>query len=152
MTAIEKLKELKLLALKKKYPMNPSLECIVPKYKDKKANDLTKCIKDYIILKDGQAERISSSGRYIDQSKIITDVLGNKRKIGSGKWIKPNSTNGTADISAIYKGKTLKIEVKIGQDSQSDAQIEYQKSVESAGGFYFIAKNFQSFFEWFETL
>lgn len=50
-----------------------------------------------------------------------------------------------ADISAIYKGKSFKIEVKIGKDRMSAAQYKYKESVEKAGAYYIIARNFDDF-------
>lgn len=122
------------------------------KYTDKTANGLTKAIVKWINLNGYQAERISTSGRWVDNSKVVTDVLGNSKKIGSGKYIKGSGTKGSADISATIKGKSIKIEVKIGKDKQSEAQIEYQKAIERAGGIYFIAKDFTSFYEFYTTL
>jgi hypothetical protein len=49
------------------------------KYIDTTANGLTKCVIDYINFIGGQAERISNTGRYIDESRIVTDVLGNRK-------------------------------------------------------------------------
>lgn len=114
------------------------------KYTDKTANGLTKCIVDWINLNGGQAERISNTGRYIDNKKIVTDVLGIRRQIGSGQYIKGTGTNGTADISATINGRSVKIEVKM-KDKQSDAQKRYQESIESAGGQYWIAHDFGEF-------
>jgi hypothetical protein len=122
------------------------------KYSDKTANGLTKAIISWINLNGYQAERISTTGRYVDNSKIVTDVLGNRKKIGSGKYIKGTGTNGSADISATIKGKSIKIEVKIGNDKQSEAQIKYQEMIEKAGGIYFIAKNFDEFYGFYITL
>jgi hypothetical protein len=122
------------------------------KYSDKTANGLTKAIIAWINLNGYQAERISTTGRYVDNSKIVTDVLGNRKKIGSGKYIKGTGTNGSADISATIKGKSIKIEVKIGKDKQSEAQIKYQQMIEKAGGIYFIAKNFDDFYGFYITL
>jgi hypothetical protein len=122
------------------------------KYSDKTANGLTKAIISWINLNGYQAERISTTGRYVDNSKIVTDVLGNRKKIGSGKYIKGTGTNGSADISATIKGKSIKIEVKIGKDKQSEAQIKYQQMIEKAGGIYFIAKNFDDFYNFYITL
>ena len=120
------------------------------KYNDSTANGLTKCVIDYINLIGGQAERISNTGRYIDESRIVTDVLGNRKKIGSGKYIKGTGTNGTADISATFKGKSIKIEIKM-KDKQSEAQKEYQQAIERAGGIYFICHNFDEFLDIFNT-
>jgi hypothetical protein len=122
------------------------------KYLDKTANALTYAIISWINLNGYQAERISTTGRYVDNSKIVTDVLGNRKKIGSGKYIKGTGTNGSADISATIKGKSIKIEVKIGKDKQSEAQIKYQQMIEKAGGIYFIAKNFDEFYGFYITL
>lgn len=64
-------------------------------------------------------------------------------------WRKSNATKGSADISATIAGRSVKIEVKIGLDRQSEAQRRYQATVERAGGLYFIAKDFTSFIEWY---
>jgi hypothetical protein len=117
------------------------------KFSDKTANSFTKAIITYLKLHGCQAERISSMGRVIDETKTFTDAVGFTRKIGSVKYIKGTSTNGTADISATIKGKSVKIEVKIGKDRQSDAQKKYQEDVERAGGIYLIAKDWDGFIQ-----
>ena len=122
------------------------------KFTDKTANGLTKAIVTFINLAGGQAERISSSGRVIDGRKVVTNVLGQQGIIGSQTYIKGTSTNGTADISSIIKGKSVKIEVKIGRDKMSPAQIEYKANVERAGGVYIIAKDWQGFIEEYNKL
>jgi hypothetical protein len=136
----------------RKYPNTPIEYLTVRNYSDKKANDLTRCIIDFLNYKGHQAERISSMGRMIDNRETYTDQIGRTRVIGSSTYIPPTSTNGTADISSIINGKSIKIEVKIGKDRQSQAQKDYQTSVERAGGVYFIAKDFDSFYEFYLTL
>jgi hypothetical protein len=128
----------------------PASYVVRTKYTDATANGLTRCVTDYITFIGGQAERISNTGRYIDDSKIVTDILGNRKKIGSGKYIKGQGTNGTADISATYKGRSIKIEIKMN-DKQSEAQKEYQQMIERAGGIYFICHNFDEFLDKFNT-
>jgi hypothetical protein len=108
-------------------------------YDPKTANGLTKMIVDWIKYNGGQAERISTTGRYIVAQK---------------KWIKGSGTKGSADISAIIKNNKgiaipCKIEVKIGRDKQSEDQVKYQQAIEKAGGIYYIAKDFDSFYEWY---
>ncbi|MCF8307852.1 MAG: hypothetical protein K9I68_02470 [Bacteroidales bacterium] len=127
------------------YPNVPDRAIPAPRYEDKTANGLTRCIIDYIKFSGGQAERISNTGRKISQKKTFTDVIGNKRVIGQDKWIRSNMTAGTADVSAIINGRSVKIEVKIGKDRQSPEQREYQKQVEAAGGLYIVAKSFEDF-------
>lgn len=124
----------------------------VTKFKTTTANGLTKAIVTYINLIGGQAERVSSMGRVIDGRKVVTNILGQTGLIGSQTYIKGTSTNGTADISAIYKGKSLKIEVKIAKDKQSDAQKIYEANVNRAGGFYILAKDWNGFIESFNTI
>ena len=108
-----------------------------PQYTDTNANGLTRCIIDFIKLHGGQAERISVMGRPIKQAN------------GNYMFGKSHMTVGTADISATIGGRSVKIEVKIGRDRQSDAQHKYQADIERAGGLYYIAKDFESFVEWY---
>lgn len=148
---LPKLKNLFIQNAMDKYPNYPREYVSVPKYNDKTSNGLTRCIIDWITFNGGQAERISNTGRYIDSTKQVKDVLGRSRTIGSGQYIKGTGTNGTADISATIMGRSIKIEVKIGKDRQSQAQIDYQESVTKAGGQYWIAKDFDSFYFHYET-
>jgi hypothetical protein len=146
------LTNLALESLKSKHPSFPINAIPVPKYTDKTANGLTKCVIDFLNLSGHQAERISSMGRMIDKRQKSTDVLGRERTIGSLTYIKGTSTNGTADISSIINGKSVKIEIKIGKDRQSEAQKKYQESTEKAGGIYLITKSFDEFMEQYKKL
>ena len=143
--------ESELMRLKRlKYPSIPA-ECLAPiTHTDKTANGLTKAIIAFIQLNGGQSERINTMGRPIDRRKVYTDTVGLTRTIGSVEWIPGTGTKGSADISATIKGKSVKIEVKIGADRQSEAQRKYQQDIEQAGGLYFIAKDFTSFVEWYK--
>lgn len=116
-----------------------------PSYSDTTANGLTKCVIDWLQLNGHQAERISVQGQYRDNSKIVTDVMGFKRKIGSGQWTKGSGTAGTSDISCIINGKAVKVEIKM-KDKQSEAQKKYEEAVNKAGGIYFIVRNFDEFY------
>lgn len=146
------LEELYLKVTKQNYPNFPEFAIPPEKFSDKTANDLTKTICKFISYIGGQAERISNQGQYRDNTKVVTDVLGRKRTIGSGTWTKGQGTNGTADISAVYRGKSFKIEVKIGKDRMSQAQLRYKQEVERAGAFYIIARNFDDFIDDFREL
>jgi hypothetical protein len=128
-----------------KYPNMPIDYIPLYKYTDKTANGLTRCIIDYLEFNGCQAERISTTGRMVDNTKTFTNVLGITKQIGSKKWIKGSGTKGSADISATINGKSVKIEVKIGKDRQSEHQKKYQESIEKSGGIYLIAKSFEDF-------
>jgi hypothetical protein len=119
------------------------------KFSDKTANGLTSCIINWIRYNRGQAERISITGRQIDKRITYTDCIGHVRQIGSLQWIPTSGTRGSADISATIAGKSVKIEVKVGRDTQRADQVRYQHEVEKAGGIYFIATNFQMFYDWY---
>lgn len=147
--SIETLKELFLKNNKLKYPNLPDYARSTPQFTDKTANGLTKCIISFITLSNGQAERINCTGRIIDKRINSKDVFGRDCTIGSRKYIKTSGQRGTADISATINGRSVKIEVKIGKDSQSEAQKNYQKTIEASGGIYFIAKDFSQFLEWY---
>jgi len=138
--------------MKRKYPNVPEHAIPRMKFTDNTTNNLTKCVVNFINYSGYQAERISNTGRYIDESRTVTDVLGQKRKIGSGKFIPGTGTNGTADISATIHGRSVKIEIKFGKDRQSEVQKKYQEQIEKAGGIYVIVKDFDSFLIWYNNL
>lgn len=148
--SLNRLKALALEQDKLKYPSFPDKFRSIYKYTDKTANGLTRCITDWINFSGGQAERISSTGRVIDNRQTYTNAIGQVVTIGSTKYIPGTGTKGTADISATVNGRSVKIEVKIGKDRQSEAQKTYQAKIEAAGGVYIIAKDFGSFLEWYD--
>jgi hypothetical protein len=136
------LHELKLQRYAITHPNYP--QDYIPKtmYKDSTANGLTRAICDYINYNGYQAERINTMGTAREKKTTAGKVIG-------VTWTKGTSTAGSADISATIKGRSVKIEVKIGKDRQSEAQKRYQENIEKAGGTYIIAKDFDSFVEWY---
>lgn len=147
---IKKLQQLKHSLECKKYPsMNRSYIPLF-KYTDKTANGLTRCVVDWINFNGGQAERISTTGRVINKSKVVTDVMGITRKIGSSTYIPSTGTKGSADVSATIQGRSVKIEIKM-KDKQSIHQILYQKSIENAGGQYWLVHSFDEFMFHYEA-
>jgi hypothetical protein len=149
MKSLNILKQLKQAEQRAQYPNVPDHGLKPVKYEDKTANGLTKAIIDFLNLSGHFAERINTMGRMIDSRKQVTDVIGRTKTIGTAKYIPTTGTKGSADISATINGKSVKIEVKIGKDRQSQDQIQYQQRTEQAGGIYLIAKDFQGFYEWY---
>jgi hypothetical protein len=145
MKPLDRLKHLKQESMLEAYPNVPKYAISAPKYDDKTANGLTKCIIEFLQLSNHQAERINTMGRPIDNRKQVTDVIGRTKTIGSMTWGKSTATKGSADISATIQGRSVKIEVKIGADRQSQDQKIYQDNIEKSGGQYWIAKNFDDF-------
>jgi hypothetical protein len=133
-----------------KYPNVPYLGA-APVH-ERGANDLTRLIKSFLIMEGWQCERISTMGRMVGKPQIKNDIIGLPQIIGSQKYIKGTGTNGSADISATIKGRSVKIEVKWKKDRQSEAQKKYQQDIERAGGIYYIAQTFDEFIKWYDQL
>jgi hypothetical protein len=139
----QRLEALKLANDIERHPSFPEAYFVKKKWDDKTANGLTKAITSFIQFNGYQAERINTMGTARENKRTDGKVIG-------VTWTKGTSTAGSADISATIRGRSVKIEVKIGKDRQSDAQKRYQESIERAGGVYMIARDFDSFVEWFD--
>jgi len=128
-------------------------------YNDKNANALTKAIVDFLNNSGHLAERVRSEGRMVDNRKKYVDVLGQVKTIGSTKWIKSTTMNGTADVSATigvqingkFVGISAKWEVKM-RDKQSEVQKSYESKVNEAGGHYFLVHNIEEFWQQYHEL
>jgi len=148
--AIFQLRQLYLTKHYEKLPSIPEYARCTPLYQQRTSNGLTRCVLDWLRLSGHQAERISNTGRLIDGTKVVTNCLGFKHRIGSVHYIKGSGTNGTAEVSSTIAGRSVKIEIKLGADRQSAAQRRYQADVERSGGVYLIVHDFQSFLSWYE--
>jgi len=145
------LRELALADSRKRHPTLPEAARYIKPYSDKTANMLTRAIIDFIRFNGFQAERINCTGRPVDQTKVITDILGDSRRIGSVKWLPTSGQKGTADISVVIQGRAVKIEIKM-RDRQSEDQKAYQVSVERAGGLYWLVRSFDEFMNYYNQL
>ena len=135
------LKRMKLNSIKEKAPgffiVSGGYDMIVKPYRDNTANDLTKAVIDFINFSGGDANRINCQGQV--------------RKInGRMVWTHGSTRKGVADIHAIFKGHHISIENKIGNDKQSNDQVKEMGRVRRAGGLYFVAKNMDSFLDWWQ--
>jgi hypothetical protein len=139
----ERLDALKLANDIERHPSFPEAYFVKKKWDDKTANGLTKAITSFIQFNGYQAERINTMGVARENKRTDGKVIG-------VTWTKGTTTAGSADISATIRGRSVKIEVKVGKDRQSEAQKRYQESIERAGGVYIIARDFDSFVEWFD--
>ena len=136
--------------LREKHPMVPEHCLAKSAWSDKTANGLTKMVVSFIQMSGYQAERINTMGTFRGPKKY-TNLDGVTRSVGKGTYTRSGSTPGSADISATINGRSVKIEIKIGADRQSDAQKNYQDAIEKAGGTYLIVKNFDEFIEWYDS-
>src|SRR5436190_1128493 len=141
----QELKQMKLENIKAKVPgffeLLGGYEMITKPYKESTSNGLTNCIIDWINFSGGTATRINKKGQV--RKERIQLAFGNSRDII--RYTPSTTRKGTADIHAVMKGRHLSIEIKIGRDRLSDAQLEEQARIVSAGGLYFIARDMDSF-------
>lgn len=155
MTAIEHMKALYLEYDRIKSPNFPEYARCFPNCFSKlsETNGLTQGIICYIKLHGWFAERITSSGRVIDNRETYVDVVGFVKQVGSKNYIPGTSQRGTADISAIIAGRSVRIEVKNSKtkDRKSPAQKGYEVATNITGGIYYVASDFKSFTEWFDS-
>lgn len=107
------------------------------KFSDATANELTRAVIRCIELHGGYAVRINTQGQFNEKL---------------GKWTTGTTRRGTADVHAVAFGLHLSIEIKIGRDRLSDAQRATAEDVERAGGRYFVARDFETFYAWFSAL
>jgi len=91
----------------------------------------------YIKTNGGFASRLNSMGTYRG------DLC---------KFVRSTQRRGMSDVIGTYQGKSLNIEVKIGADKMSIHQIRVKNEIRQAGGFYFVAKDFDSFQTWFKQI
>lgn len=97
------------------------------------ANGLTQAIVKFLLWSGHRATRISSAGRMI-----------------AGKYIPGATRKGAADISATIRGRSVQIEVKVGNDRPSEYQLREQELERKAGGVYIFIKTFEEFILWYD--
>ena len=99
-----------------------------------KSTELTNQIIDFIYRQGGYAWRQNSTGIY-DQKRGI---------------FRPGSKKGVSDILAVIppNGRLVAVEIKIGKDRLSPEQEGFLKNVEYVGGLSFVARDLESFEEW----
>jgi hypothetical protein len=144
MNGLQHLRQLHCESVRKKHPSLPDSAIASINYSDSNANGLTKCIVAYIGFIGGWGTRVSSAGRMLPVK--VTEVTTQM------KYIPGTTKKGTPDIMATYKGISLFIEVKIGKDRQSDVQKQVEAEVTASGGRYWIAKDFESTYNWINSL
>lgn len=145
------LKELALQDSISRHPTLPAYARHVRTYNDRTANGLTRCIIDFLRFSGWQAERINCTGRPQDNTKVVEDITGFSRRIGSVKWLPTSGQKGTSDISATIVGRSVKIEIKM-RDRQSPDQKSYQLQVEQSGGLYWLVRSFDEFMNFYNQL
>ena len=81
--------------------------------------------------------------------ETFSDKIDNIYDITAVYTYKNKRIYGELNILDHISKPEFKIEVKIGKDRQSDDQKNYEHQITRAGGIYYIAKDFDSFFHWY---
>jgi hypothetical protein len=144
----KRLQEMERAIQRQKYPSMPEHALAGTNWSDSSANGLTKCIVSFLNMSGHFAERINTMGVYRQGKKI--QVGENTRQL-AGRYTPTTGVKGSADISATINGKSVKVEVKYGKDRMSAEQKAYAERTIASGGIYFIAKDFDSFIEWYDS-
>ena len=128
------------------HPNLPEEARVSAKYNDKTHNGLCKCIVACIELMGGEATRVTTSGRQITKCK--TEVKGSGKQV----WIRGTTKRGTPDVRGTLRAISLYVEVKVGKDTQKPDQEKVENQANSAGGRYYLARDFESFYQWITKL
>lgn len=117
---------------------------------EKKANGLTQLILNFLTWKGHHANRINTQGQVrvhkVPRFNLHTQTIQHTDQV---RYTKSMTKRGTPDISAIIKGRAVMIEVKVGRDKLSEAQLKQGEEIVGAGGMYFVARDMQSFYNWY---
>jgi hypothetical protein len=132
LTALQKLDNLSYQKKLEQFPNLPIKAIPRTKYKDSSANDLTRCVIDFLRLKGHYATRIQSQGQ----------KRGNVMTYGT-------TQRGTADVHACINKIHVSIEIKFGKDKQSEVQKQVQQEVEQSGGIYLLIRDFEQFYKFY---
>ena len=110
-------------------------------------NLLTKVVVWLLKEYNHSAERINSTGQFVDNRETFTDIVGRNRTIGSTGWRKSGATPGIADVMSTIYGIRVGWEIKYGKDRMRESQKKFRDYLVAAGGYYFIIRNLDDFFK-----
>lgn len=92
----------------------------------KNENELQRAILDYLLSLE-------------DSTPIVSCRTGVFKGRVKGGYVN-TGRNGWPDITCLYSGKPVAIEVKLDGKQEPD-QVEMQKKIEAAGGYYIVARS-----------
>lgn len=97
-------------------------------------------------------------GNYANRVNVMGRQIGGITKTRSGatfddrKFIKASTKKGTADLDLIINSKNIKVEIKIGSDTQKKDQEKQETKIKKAGGIYVIWGSVDQYLDYFYTL
>lgn len=110
------------------------------------ANGLTRMIENFLNWSGHRATRINTQGRLIDAPQRQASGISLQTK----KWIPGTTRRGTADLSATINGRSVMLEIKVGNDRPSEYQLAEQARERAAGGSYEFIHTPEEFFEFYD--
>jgi len=120
----------------------------IPKMPDcRRANGLTMAIVKFLLYSGHRATRIQSAGRIIKAPQRQESGIS----LQTAKYIPGTTRKGTADISATVRGRSVMIEIKIGNDQPSEYQLREQQLETKAGGQYWFIHTFEEFLQQYDA-
>jgi hypothetical protein len=115
------------------------------------ASQLEKAIVGFLKMKGHQAAKTEVKGTY-KPPQFQETALG-RLQVRKGSYIKTGAAKGQADIASAIYGCAVHWEVKFSKsDRQSADQKRFEKHVTEAGGFYFIVRNVDEFYQKYNQL
>ena len=110
---------------------------------------LQSAIKDYITMAypDALILRTNSGGAKTDTGRWVWFIRWWARRV-----VDDEQHAGACDVHAIYLGKFVAIECKIGNNKPSKEQLKYAEAVERAGGEYCLAYSLDDVVKCFDDL
>lgn len=112
------------------------------------SNGLTQFCINFLMWSGHRATRVAASGRLINSPQKQASGISLMTK----KWIKGSTRSGSADISATVFGRSVMIEIKVGNDRPSENQLREQAIERKAGGIYEFVHNVQEFFDLYDRI
>lgn len=154
MTPLDHLKKLLLEESKRKFPSVPdyarqvnTFDTMKPEKREKKR------IEAFLLATGNYGSIIENRGQRKDNRKVVTDVLGGQKVIGSVEYIGSGMRKGLADVKAIINGTPIDFELKRnyskGKDRMSSHQLQELERINRAGGKYVIVSSFEDFHRWY---
>jgi len=135
MNSVERISE-----LKSKYPGIPS-HCLPVLKRGKKqtpTNELTDEIIRYLKSIGGMGYRLNSQGQFDPKQ---------------GRWRPGGQKRGLPDVIGLLPdGRFIGIEIKIGRDKMNEFQLLRKNEIINSNGYYFIARDLNSFKSYIMTL
>jgi len=116
----------------------------LPKFPDvTTANGLTQYVVNYLDWTGCYGNRINTVGRVIKSGRDIKTINGTIK--AKTVMIKSSTKKGTADVHAVINSYAVSLEIKVGKDRMSDAQLKQQQLIQRAGGYYIVIRDVDTF-------